>query len=96
MTSLAMHSTFGTTDRSFSEQVCIAERTLVALSTRRVSARSKPSQHLLSCCLVSMTSVSRRSWPDLGAVVASCKAMLVRNRLNIMPVPRRVEDLLCG
>jgi hypothetical protein len=64
MTSLAMHSTFGAADRSFSKQVSIAARILVALPTRRVAAWSKLSQHFLSRCLLSMASVSRRSWPD--------------------------------
>jgi hypothetical protein len=82
MTSLTEHSTFRATDRRFSEQVSIAQRTLVAMSTRRVSVRSKSLQHLLSRRLVSMTSVSRRSFPDLGAVVASCKVMLARIRLK--------------
>ena len=72
------------------------ELTLVAQSTRGVSAWSKRSEHPLSRSLVSMTSASRRSWPDLGAEVAVCKAMLVRNRLNIMRIPQGEEDSLCG
>jgi hypothetical protein len=72
------------------------DRTLVALSTRDVSARSERSQHVLSHSLVSMTSVPRRSWRDLGDVVAVWEAMLVRNRLNIMRIPQGEEDSLCG
>jgi len=72
------------------------ERTLVAQSTRGVSAWSKRLQHPLTRSLVSITSVSYRSWPNVGALVAFCKAMLVGNSLNIMRVPQREEDSLCG
>jgi hypothetical protein len=96
MTSLTEHSTFRATDRCFSEQVSMAERTRVAASTPGVSARSQQWQHPLTRCLVSMTSVSRRALPNLGAEVAFCKAMLVRNRLNIMRIPQGEEDSLCG
>jgi hypothetical protein len=78
-------------NRSFGVQ-----RTLVAQATQGVSAWSKRSQHTLSRSLVSMTSVPSRSWPDHGPVIAFCKAMLVRNRLNIMHITRRGEDFLCG
>jgi hypothetical protein len=81
----------------FTKSLSRAAGTLVAPSTPYVSVRSKQSNHVLLRSLVSMTSVFRKSWHDLGAVVALTKPMVVRNEFNTMRrLARQQEGSLCG